>query len=403
MPPRNRKPPTSLEFTRRWFLAAVGGAIASAIFVLASPTAGVLSIPILCLPAIYMNYCSLIWPDPRYFETLIWTFLGSGTVGLALISVAFTWFNTEASMLLFGNRYGQFLREWERVDFMDFPALSTRDMRTRAGIAWSWEYLVFMGLFAVGRAFLESLLRYIVIAWARRSGSLYGPPAYLQCAIVATLGMETTRLIIALCRYGFSSSSLLLAVFALLGFNIHVEFSSFYLLAALLIDFNVASSRYLYASLLALGLIKRDLEEEDVGLVEIFGYPVFYQFVMDYTRLALVAITGDIGPHHSSISICWVLWVALSIVQRILVYGQLRYQWEQVRGRWGLETFDSVEEVAVQWVEGKVGRFPGRYGFSKEYAGGAIPLQPRQLVDEAVRWAMGVHSCRSERGFIETN
>ncbi|KAK4499988.1 hypothetical protein PRZ48_008174 [Zasmidium cellare] len=241
---------------------------------LASPLTMLLSAPVLAISIAFLRYCYLRDPtNAAHFETLFYTLLATGTIGVAGVSTIQGTLLKPIANLLFGSQATEYFTEFTRSNIND---LSDVDKKRRKQMAWSWRYIAFLFLFTFGLAALsEEVLKYSGIVTARRFGSVETGREYLQTAIAATLGFSTVENI-AFLYAGRHDSAAMLALTTVerivLGMPGHA----------------------LSGCLLALGVMRGG----EVGWVQLFFSPVVYHGLWDFSLFSISAANGNVGWVH---------------------------------------------------------------------------------------------------------
>lgn len=280
----------------------------------ASPATGILSIPILAVPVVFLRYCYLQDPaNTGHLETLIWTLLSTGTIGLAIVATVQTTLIKPLANLLFGSRAPEYFKEFTRASVVD---LSDVDRRRRAEMAWKWQYFAFLFVFCFGLAALtEEVLKCSAIMSAKRLGSIETGKQYLQCAIAATLGFSTVENIGFV--YGARSENRTMLVVTLmeriaLGMPGHA----------------------LSGCLLALGIVRRDLRTESLGWLRILAFPTAYHGFWDFSLFAISAANGNIGWVHPKNPVSIVAGLGIAVGISVATFCHVQYEMRELRVVW---------------------------------------------------------------------
>lgn len=260
-----------------------------------SPTTAILSIPSLAIPIAFFRYCYLQDPNnTAHLETLIWTFLGLGTIGLSLSATIQGFLLKPLANALFGAQAGEYFEEFRRTNAAN---LSDAEKERRAQMAWRWQYFAFLFFFAFGLAGLvEEVLKSSAIILARRWGSVATEREYLNAAIAATLGFSTVEniaFVYAARNDSPGTLALTLLERVLLGGPAHT----------------------LSGCLLSLSIVRRDLRREAIGWVRILAWATLYHGAWDFSLLAICAANGNVGWVHPRrpVSLMAALGVAVGI------------------------------------------------------------------------------------------
>lgn len=280
----------------------------------ASTVTGILSIPVLAVPVIVLRYCYIQGPtDSKHLETLIWTLLSTGTLGVAIVAAVQTTLFRPLASLLFDSRASEYLKEFTR---QNTAGLSDADKRRRAEMARKWQYFAFLFIFCFGLAALtEEVLKYSAITFASRWGSIETEQQYLQCAIAATLGFSTVENIGFI--YGARTDSRIMLVVTVLerivlGMPGHA----------------------LSGCLLALSIVRRDLRHESVGLLGILAFPTFYHGLWDFSLFAISALNGNIGWVHPKNAVSIVAGLGMAVGISIAAFCHVQYEMRDLGVVW---------------------------------------------------------------------
>lgn len=264
----------------------------------ASPLTAALSCPVILVPGILLWHASRSESSTTsHLETLIWTFFGSATIGLAaVISLQAVLCQILARLLFDHEQANDYFEEFARNTFKD---LTDGEKQKRAEMASTWQYLVFLLIFTfVMAGFLEECMKYITISLARRSR--HSPVAsghYLHYAVAATLGFSTVE------NIGFIYAS-------------REESMSMLILVVLERTIIGTPAHALTGTMLAAGMIRRNIHGHATSLWSILQAPTIYHGFFDFALFAVSAANGNVGWRHPDTpgSIALTLGLALGII-----------------------------------------------------------------------------------------
>lgn len=264
----------------------------------ASALTAALSCPVLLVPGI------LLWHASRFenstvghLETLIWTFFGSATIGLAAVVGLQAVLCKILARVLFGHAQAQdYFEEIARNTFKD---LTDGEKHKRAEMASKWQYFAFLLIFTfVMAGFLEECMKYIAISLARRSRrSPVASRHYFYYAVAATLGFSTVENIGFIYASRQESMSMLVLV----------------VLERMIIG---TPAHALTGAMLAAGMIRRNIHGHAISMWSILQAPTIYHGSFDFALFAVSAANGNVGWRHPDTpgSVALTLGLALGII-----------------------------------------------------------------------------------------
>ena len=217
---------------------------------------------------------------------MIWTYVATGTVGLAtaaLIQIV-TCFTASTVFFGAGQTRRDFLNEFMRSTI---DGLTADELTRRAELAVSWQNWAFNSLFAFGMAGLvEETLKYLPIAYARRRGTAEHKQrrtrAYIDYALAGALSfgvVENMAFLYASCEKGHETGpKLVLTLFERMAVG--------------------SLGHLLVASLTALRAIRRDYYGDRLSWWDVVGPSIILHGTFDFVALAFSALEGNVGWIH---------------------------------------------------------------------------------------------------------
>jgi hypothetical protein len=129
-------------------------------------------------------------------ETMIWLYLGNGTVGVMAVVVTQSILSYGFAILLFQSQLQTYLDGWARQDSTNslerIHANDIPDEGVREDVASRWQYLVFLALTSfVTVGISEEGLGYCSLVYIRRSRAVVAESGYITYAVASALGLST--------------------------------------------------------------------------------------------------------------------------------------------------------------------------------------------------------------------
>ena len=264
----------------------------------ASPLTAALSCPVILVPGILLWHASRSESSTTsHLETLIWTFFGSATIGLAtVVGLQAGLCQILARVLFDQDQANDYFEEFARNTFKD---LTDAEKQNRAAMASTWQNFAFLLIFTfVMAGFLEECMKYITISLARRSRrSPVASSHYFHYAVAATLGFSTVENIGFIYASRQESMPMLLLV----------------VLERMIIG---TPAHALTGTMLAAGVARRDIHDHSISMWSILQAPTIYHGSFDFALFAVSAANGNVGWRHPDTpgSIALTLGLALGIV-----------------------------------------------------------------------------------------
>lgn len=177
--------------------------------------------------------------DKTSTEALVWTYVLTGTVGMAAVMAMQAIVTYILALMLFGSDLDAYAKEANRRE-ADLATLGPDDLAKRLAMARHWKYWTasFLMCFVVA-GFMEEVMKYTVVVLARHyyyfnsnnnnnnnyyDGENAGtttrteqPPGYIPLSIAATLGFSTVEGLLFVCvdTFKYTAGKLSLARLAL--------------------------------------------------------------------------------------------------------------------------------------------------------------------------------------------
>ncbi|KAI0376259.1 protease prsW family-domain-containing protein [Hypomontagnella monticulosa] len=278
--------------------------------VILSPVTAFLSLFILAPTFLLLRYDGTHPADQRVdLETFIWTYMLTGTVGVAAVILVQLAVSTALCFALFPTTAITVLTEVGRSE-PDVANLDADALATRHQIASDVRYWVFMLAFAFSAAAIpEEFLKYSGVAYAKRRGRIAHEQNYVTLGAAAALGFSTFENIgfvyaAALADNGVTDLLVSLAERVLIGSPMHV-------MGGLLIGMNAAC---------------RDFRGEVLSLTRILTVPVLFHGTWDFSLFGVSALDGNVGwvhPHGKSLAL--VFGIAITILGTLTFVVQRRF------------------------------------------------------------------------------
>ena len=245
---------------------------------------------------------------------MIWTYVAAGTAGLGAVMGVQMAVCSAAIALLFGS--GKMKDNfWTEFGRSSIHGLTTEELTYRAELAASWQNWVFNAVLSFLAASLgEETLKYVPIAYARRSGTpeqkKQRDRAYVDYAVSGALGfgvVEAIGFIYAACEQGRETwPRLMFTVFERMVGSV---------------------GHLLIAALTALRAIRRDYYGEGMGWWDVVGPSVVLHGTNDFVALTASALEGNVGWIHP-------VGVGNTTVMLGLISGLIAAAVWQVRREW---------------------------------------------------------------------
>ncbi|KAI1075846.1 hypothetical protein F5B20DRAFT_558144 [Whalleya microplaca] len=267
---------------------------------------------IILLPFILLPTLGLVWHNNAQpsngrtdVETLVWTYVLTGTVGTTLAIIAQSIVSYVAALVLFQSDTKKFLQQMQKQEH-DIAEMDAETLAMRREMAGSWQYWVFMLSVAFAAAGLsEELLKYSAVKYARRYGRVAHEYNYVVLAAAGALGFSTFE------NIGFVYAA------------IQAKQGPWELAQTLVERVVIGSPGHVTgAILIGLNTALRDFHGQSLSLMQIIGVPLVFHGVFDFALFSLSALDGNVGwvhPHGQTLALALVLVVAIQGTQTIIV------------------------------------------------------------------------------------
>ncbi|KAI2617625.1 protease prsW family-domain-containing protein [Hypomontagnella submonticulosa] len=278
--------------------------------VITSPLTAALSIFILAPTFLLLQYDRAHPADQRVdLETFTWTFVLTGTVGVAAVIIVQLVVSTAFCFALFPTTAFAVLKEVARSE-SDVATLDADALAARRQIAEDGRYWVFMLAFAFFAAAIpEEVLKYSGVMYAKRRGRIVHERNYVTFGAAAALGFSTFEnigFVYAAAKEdkGVADLVLALAERVLIGSPMHV-------MSGLLIGMDAA---------------RRDFRGEVLSLTQILAVPVLFHGTWDFSLFGVSALDGNVGwIHPRGKSLLLVFGIAATILGTLVFTVQKRF------------------------------------------------------------------------------
>ncbi|KAI1383096.1 protease prsW family-domain-containing protein [Hypoxylon trugodes] len=285
---------------------------------ISSPITGALSLLILA-PTLWLIHHNNTRPPPQKTdpETLLWTYVLTGTVGVIAIIIIQSLISYTLALALFQDTTSAFLKEMQRSED-DVASLKPDTLALRREMASQWSYWVFMFLFAfLAAALPEELLKYTGIIYARRRGRVISERDYITLGAASALGFSTIE------NIGFVYAAAV------------QQTTNFGKLALTVIERVVLGSpmHMMGGILTAFDASRRDFRGEDISLGRMMLVPVFFHGIWDFSLFGVSALDGNVGwVHPQGKSLVLLLGIAAAILGTLTYVTQKRFEsWKAQR------------------------------------------------------------------------
>lgn len=270
-----------------------------------------LSLPVVALPtAILLRWRSnspqAARPD---LKPLAWTYILSGTVGVAAVSIVQTLIGYVFGIIIFGSTFDEYMEEFGRKNV---ATITENERRRRAEMAWTWQYFTMILIFAfILAGSLEEIVKYVAITINRGRGGKLKPIEYIGFALASSLGFSTIE------NIGFVYVS--------------TEAESVGMIAVTLIERLVLGStgHCLMAALTACNMIASDVHGACMTPWQILYPAILYHGMFDFAIFGISALDGNVGWIHptkaSSVLLLFVLAVSMLVTLATHVRGRLTH------------------------------------------------------------------------------
>jgi len=210
--------------------------------------------------------------------TLAWTYIGVGTLGMALVIVLQGILAYQVALLLFGADAKEYIKESTTSEDKIKDALHRK---RRMEMSRRWRYWVFMFVFSfVMAGLLEEGLKYWAIIAARRYGKVTTDRDYILVPVAAAVGFATVENIAT--AYGAfrnkATKRLVLTIIERTVFGI--------------------PGHAMTAALTGVNVLARDARLESLTTWQVLRQSVLLHGLSDFTLFAISAYKGNIGWVH---------------------------------------------------------------------------------------------------------
>ncbi|RYP74222.1 hypothetical protein DL771_003155 [Monosporascus sp. 5C6A] len=250
-------------------------------------------------------------------ETLLWTYVLTGTVGTTIVVIIQWTISYGAAYLLFQSETDGFFEEFGKqereVAQMDPDALAARSVMARQP-----RYSVFLAVFAfVVAGVVEESLKYYALQYARHYSRIAHPKNLFTLAMAAGLGFSTIEGI------GFVHAAV--QENQPLGHIVQTVAERVALGPV---------THALTAGLISLNVIRRDLRGGRLRFGQVIGNCVLFRGGFDFIVMGVSALEGNVGwIHPRGITLLFVLTVAGGFIGAFTA---------TVRRRFGRQTYFEV-------------------------------------------------------------
>jgi RsiW-degrading membrane proteinase PrsW (M82 family) len=243
------------------------------------PTAA--SIPVLLSPTFLAiwQYHRLPREEAGSSKVAIWTYLGTGLLGLSVAGILQLGLCTLMFRALFGSQAGDYVEEIQRVTLQN---VSIETIQSRQQMAWTPRYLLGLTIFSyIGSAVLEEAIKYFALRLAIRSARPRHEHEYLIYAALAGLGFGTIEN--SLVTYASITGDETGGMIALGLFERVI-------LASL--------GHTIMALLTGLQSIRRDARGEKLAIWQVLARAVAYHGTWNFILISVSAWNGNVGWIH---------------------------------------------------------------------------------------------------------
>ncbi|KAK6083423.1 hypothetical protein SCUP234_03773 [Seiridium cupressi] len=257
-------------------------------------------LPVLLVPTIGLFWWNQSSPIAKQadFQTLIWTYILTGTIGTTLVILVQSLLSYGFTMIISGSEFEAFFEQFGKNEKdlaeMDYIELASRRQMSRR---WEyWAYLVFLSFGLAG--LIEEYLKYTALGLARRYGRATKRQDFLIVTVAAVLGFSTIEnigFVYAAVQAEQPLGELIMTVMerVVVGPVGHS-------LPAILIGFNV---------------IQREFDNRPLSLFDILREPVLFYGAADFMLFGISAINGNVGWIHPGGTLMYLMFALVFAMQ----------------------------------------------------------------------------------------